>query len=53
VIGGGIYGWGCALRLAELGVLFLVPDGEGGVWERDSLAVTAGLGVGGKELAPD
>lgn len=114
VIGGGIYGWSCALRLAELGaavtvvdprpvddaerasggttrvlrleygreghyseltlrarsrwreieaatradlyrevgVLFLVPDGQDGVWERESLAVTAGLGAGGTELPP-
>ena len=114
VIGGGIYGWSCALRLAELGaavtvadprpvedaerasggttrvlrleygreghyseltlrarsrwraielatgadlyrevgVLFLVPDGEDGAWERHSLAVTTGLGAGGTELSP-
>jgi sarcosine oxidase len=113
VIGGGIYGWSSALRLAELGaavtvvdprpvddaerasggttrvlrleygheghyseltlrarerwreieaatgadlyrevgVLFLVPEGDEGAWERDSLAVTAGLGAGGTELA--
>ncbi len=114
MIGGGIYGWSCALRLAEIGVvvtvvdprpvddterasggttrvlrleygheahyseltlrarsrwreiematgadlyrevgvLFLVPEGEDGVWERDSLAVTTGLGAGGTELSP-
>lgn len=114
VIGGGIYGWSCALRLTELGatvtvvdprpvddaqrasggttrvlrleygseahyseltlrarsrwreieaatgvdlyrevgVLFLVPDGDDGTWERDSLTATARLGAGGAELAP-
>jgi glycine/D-amino acid oxidase-like deaminating enzyme len=114
VIGGGIYGWSCALRLAqfaaavtvvdprpvgdterasggttrvlrleygdethyseltlrarsrwreieaatgadlyrEVGVLLLVPDGDDGTWERDSLAVTAGLDAGGTELGP-
>ena len=112
VVGGGIYGWGCALRFAQLGasvtvvdprgvndperasggvtrvlrleygtaavyseltvrararwreiedmtgedlyrevgVLFLVPDGDDGSWERASLAALDGLGVAGKQL---
>ena len=112
VVGGGVYGWGCALRLAQLGasvtvvddrsvgdtqrasggttrvlrfeygddghyseltlrararwreiealtgadlfrevgLLFLVPDGGDGAWERASLAATGALGVGGTEL---
>jgi len=114
VVGGGVYGWGCALRLAELGalvtvvdprgagdterasggttrvlrfeygdevhysdltlrarsrwreiealtgadlyrevgVLFLVPEGDDGAWERASLATTGALGVGGAALDP-
>ena len=114
MVGGGVYGWGCALRLAELGavvtvvdprsvddterasggttrvlrleygreahysaitlrararwreieaatgadlyrevgVLFLVPDGDEGAWERDSLAATADLRAGGEVLTP-
>ena len=112
VVGGGIYGWGCALRLAQLGapvtvvdprsiddsdrasggvtrvlrleygvagiyseltlrararwreieqdagidlyretgVLFLVPDGDDGAWERASLDTLHTLGVAGTEL---
>ena len=112
VVGGGIYGWGCAWRLAQLGaavtvidprdtddgerasggvtrvlrleygagavyseltlrahaawrqieqatgedlyrevgVLFLVPQGDEGAWEHSSLAVLDGLGVAGRQL---
>jgi glycine/D-amino acid oxidase-like deaminating enzyme len=112
VVGGGIYGWGCALRMAELGssvtvidprslddsnrasggvtrllrleygdagvyseltlrararwreieqltradlyrevgVLFLVPDGDDGAWERASLDTLRALEVAGHEL---
>ncbi len=112
VVGGGIYGWGCALRLVQLGasvtvvdpratgdverasggvtrvlrleygtaavyseltlraraawrqleqatgtdlyrevgVLFLVPEGDDGLWERASLVALDALGAGGQEL---
>jgi glycine/D-amino acid oxidase-like deaminating enzyme len=112
VVGGGVYGWGCALRLSELGasvtvvdpravgdeqrasggvtrvlrleygaqahygeltlrarsrwreieaatgtdlyrevgVLFLVPEGDDGAWERRSLEATRALGAAGEDL---
>lgn len=34
----------------EVGVLFLVPDGDDGAWERASLAATGELGAAGAEL---
>ena len=114
VVGGGIYGWGCALRMAELGasvtvvdpraiddeqrasggvtrvlrleygdasrysglalrardrwrqiesltgttlyredgMLFLVPEGDDGAWERASLDALRELGVAGVEMDP-
>lgn len=36
----------------EVGVLFLVPQGDSGEWETASLAVLDGLGVAGKQLDP-
>jgi glycine/D-amino acid oxidase-like deaminating enzyme len=37
----------------ELGVLFLVPEGDDGSWERASLAALTALGVAGRELDAD
>ena len=36
----------------EVGVLFLVPEGDDGSWERASLAALDRLGVAGRQLDP-